>query len=114
RGPPSGPTRCGSEAAPSTGPCIASLDRRERHAERATGYLALSYFPIESSLGTWYRLSSRFPIESGTVRFTGTAMTKHVDSHCQAFQVAIDVLGRPWTALILNALQGGPLRFTEI
>ena len=41
-------------------------------------------------------------------------MTKCVDSQCRAFQVAIDVLGRPWTALILNVLQPGPLRFSEI
>jgi DNA-binding HxlR family transcriptional regulator len=37
-----------------------------------------------------------------------------VDSQCGAFQLAIDVLGRPWTALILNLLQAGPLRFSEL
>ncbi len=37
-----------------------------------------------------------------------------VDSHCQAFQAAIDVLGRPWTALILNVLVAGPCRFSEL
>lgn len=37
-----------------------------------------------------------------------------VDSQCRAFQLAIDVLGRPWTALILNVLQAGPLRFSEL
>ena len=37
-----------------------------------------------------------------------------VDCRCRAFQTAIEVLGRPWTALILNALQGGPRRFSEI
>ena len=41
-------------------------------------------------------------------------MAKKVDSQCKAFQLAIDVLGRPWTALILNVLQGGSLRFREI
>ena len=41
-------------------------------------------------------------------------MAKVVDSHCSAFQCAIDVLGRPWNALILNTLQGGPLRFCEL
>jgi DNA-binding HxlR family transcriptional regulator len=41
-------------------------------------------------------------------------MTKAVDSQCRAFQLAIDVLGRPWTALILNVLQAGPLRFSEL
>jgi DNA-binding HxlR family transcriptional regulator len=41
-------------------------------------------------------------------------MVKHVDSHCRAFQLAIDVLGKPWNALILNLLQDGPLRFSEL
>jgi DNA-binding HxlR family transcriptional regulator len=41
-------------------------------------------------------------------------MSKPVDSQCRAFQLAIEVLGRPWCALILNVLQGGPLRFSEI
>jgi DNA-binding HxlR family transcriptional regulator len=39
---------------------------------------------------------------------------KHVDSQCRAFQMAIELLGRPWTALILNVLQSGSLRFSEI
>lgn len=41
-------------------------------------------------------------------------MAKKIDSQCKAFQSAIDVLGRPWTALILNVLQDGPLRFKEL
>jgi DNA-binding HxlR family transcriptional regulator len=41
-------------------------------------------------------------------------MAKAVDSQCATFQQALDVLGRPWTAMILNTLQGGPLRFSEI
>lgn len=41
-------------------------------------------------------------------------MSKAVNSHCQAFQRAIEVLGRPWTALILNALQEGRKHFCEI
>jgi DNA-binding HxlR family transcriptional regulator len=41
-------------------------------------------------------------------------MTKPVDSQCRTFQTAIQVLGRSWNALILNVLQGGPLRFSEI
>ena len=41
-------------------------------------------------------------------------MAKAVDSQCRAFQSAIDVLGRPWNALILNLLQGGRLRFSEL
>jgi len=39
---------------------------------------------------------------------------KTVRSHCRAFQLAIDVLGRPWNALILNVLQAHPLRFSEL
>jgi len=42
------------------------------------------------------------------------AMTKPVDAQCQAFQHAMDLLARPWAALILSVLQGGPLRFSEI
>jgi DNA-binding HxlR family transcriptional regulator len=40
-------------------------------------------------------------------------MTRHVDSQCRAFQTAIELLARPWTAVILNALHGGALRFSE-
>jgi DNA-binding HxlR family transcriptional regulator len=41
-------------------------------------------------------------------------MGKTVDSHCRAFQAACDILGKPWNALILNVLQPGALRFTEL
>jgi DNA-binding HxlR family transcriptional regulator len=41
-------------------------------------------------------------------------VAKHVDSQCEAFKVAIEVLGRPWNGLILNVLQRGPLRFSEL
>jgi len=41
-------------------------------------------------------------------------MTKKVDSQCHAFQAALEVLGRPWNGLILNVLQAGALRFSEI
>jgi len=37
-----------------------------------------------------------------------------VDSQCRAFQMAIEVLGRPWNALLLNVLQAGPLRYSEL
>jgi DNA-binding HxlR family transcriptional regulator len=37
-----------------------------------------------------------------------------VDSQCQAYQRAIELLGRPWTALILNVQQSGPLRFSQL
>ena len=41
-------------------------------------------------------------------------MAKRVDPQCDAFQQAIDLLGRPWTGLILALLQNGPLRFSEL
>lgn len=41
-------------------------------------------------------------------------MARAVDCQCRAFQAAIEVLGRPWTALILATLQAGPRRFSEI
>ena len=37
-----------------------------------------------------------------------------VDSNCRSYRLAIEILGRPWTAQILNLLQQGPLRFSEI
>jgi DNA-binding HxlR family transcriptional regulator len=37
-----------------------------------------------------------------------------VDCQCRAFQDAIRLLGRPWTALILAVLQEGPKRFNEL
>lgn len=41
-------------------------------------------------------------------------MAKSIDPTCPAFTEAIDVLGKPWTGLILGLLQGGPLRFSEL
>jgi DNA-binding HxlR family transcriptional regulator len=41
-------------------------------------------------------------------------MPKHADTHCEAYQEAIQLLAKPWTAVILNVLQGGPLRFSEL
>jgi DNA-binding HxlR family transcriptional regulator len=39
---------------------------------------------------------------------------KAVDPTCKAFQLAIDVLSRPWTGLLLGLLNDGPLRFSEL
>ncbi|MBX3262473.1 MAG: helix-turn-helix transcriptional regulator [Labilithrix sp.] len=36
------------------------------------------------------------------------------DSNCESFRLALDVLVRPWAALVLNLLQAGPLRFSEL
>ena len=41
-------------------------------------------------------------------------MPRRVDSQCKTFQTAIDILGSRWNALILNVLQAGPLRFSEL
>ena len=41
-------------------------------------------------------------------------VSKPVDPLCRAFQIAIDVLSRPWTGLILGLLNDGPLRFSEL
>ena len=41
-------------------------------------------------------------------------MSAAVDTDCLAFNAAIAVLAAPWTGVILNVLQGGPLRFSEI
>lgn len=41
-------------------------------------------------------------------------MAKSIDPHCASFQHAIDILARPWTALILGLLQAGPLRFSDL
>lgn len=41
-------------------------------------------------------------------------MSKPIDCQCRAFQCAIEVLGRPWNALILATLQAGALRFSEL
>ncbi|MBL8956880.1 MAG: helix-turn-helix transcriptional regulator [Myxococcaceae bacterium] len=41
-------------------------------------------------------------------------MRKCVDSQCRGFKEAVSLLGRPWTALILNVLQEGALRFNEL
>lgn len=41
-------------------------------------------------------------------------MARRVDSQCRTFQTAIDILSSRWNGLILNELQGGPLRFSEL
>src|SRR5205807_9992031 len=50
----------------------------------------------------------------GSTMVTLATMPKPVDSQCRTFQTAIQVLGRPWNALILNVLQEGPLRFSAL
>jgi DNA-binding HxlR family transcriptional regulator len=38
----------------------------------------------------------------------------HLHPMCPGFKAALDILGRPWTGLILTLLQDGPLRFCEL
>jgi DNA-binding HxlR family transcriptional regulator len=47
-------------------------------------------------------------------RAGGADLMPGVDPGCRAFQVAIDVLARPWSGLILGLLGSGELRFSEI
>jgi DNA-binding HxlR family transcriptional regulator len=41
-------------------------------------------------------------------------MSTRVDTNCRSYRLALEILARPWTAQILNALQESPLRFSEI
>ncbi len=41
-------------------------------------------------------------------------MPKPSDPLCASIQTALDLLGRPWTGLVLAALQRGPSRFSEL
>ena len=41
-------------------------------------------------------------------------MTRAVNHQCRAFEVAIDVLGRPWNGQLLTALQQGPMHFSDL
>jgi len=36
------------------------------------------------------------------------------DGRCSSIEAALQVLGRPWTGLVLYVLQSGPLRFSEL
>jgi DNA-binding HxlR family transcriptional regulator len=54
------------------------------------------------------------PLPFGKCRGYTFFMATAVDCQCRAFQLAIEVLGRPWTALLLTLLQAGPRRFNEI
>ena len=65
---------------------------------------------MATKLRSSFPLSSSYPLDSDKRNL----MTKAVDSRCRAFQLAIDVLGRPWNALILTVLLAGPLRFSEL
>jgi DNA-binding HxlR family transcriptional regulator len=41
-------------------------------------------------------------------------MTREHGEICLRYRAAIDVLGKRWTALVLNLLMGGPMRFGEL
>jgi DNA-binding HxlR family transcriptional regulator len=57
----------------------------------------------------------RFLLESVVRRMARMPKrAKLLDPQCRAFQAALEVLGRPWTGLILGVLLTGPLRFGEL
>jgi len=39
---------------------------------------------------------------------------RHTSKICRRFQTAADLVGRRWTALIVQQLQGGPRRYSEL
>jgi DNA-binding HxlR family transcriptional regulator len=39
---------------------------------------------------------------------------EHEGAECAQFHAAMEVLAKPWTGLIIRALEGGPLRFREL
>jgi DNA-binding HxlR family transcriptional regulator len=41
-------------------------------------------------------------------------MKKPLDPLCPSIQAALDLLGRPWTGLVLAVLQEGALRYSEL
>jgi DNA-binding HxlR family transcriptional regulator len=41
-------------------------------------------------------------------------MARSLDPLCPSIQIVLDLLGRPWTGLVLAALQAGPLRFSQL
>lgn len=41
-------------------------------------------------------------------------MGKDLDPLCPSIQAALDLLGRPWTGLVLAVLQDGPLRYSAL
>lgn len=49
------------------------------------------------------------PIES---KMASTSMTQTL--HCPRYEHAIQILGKRWTGLLLNALMDGPRRFCEL
>jgi DNA-binding HxlR family transcriptional regulator len=59
-----------------------------------------------------YPLSITYQMDSSDLTLGNSSQL--VDSQCRAFQLAIDVLGRPWNALILNVLLEGSLRFNAL
>jgi len=61
-----------------------------------------------------FPMSSGFPQGSVRARLRGVKAKSGVDPHCKAYQSAIDLLARPWTGLILQLLQAGPCRFSEL
>lgn len=43
-----------------------------------------------------------------------TPMKRYCGTLCPKFQVAMDILAKPWNGLIIATLEEGPLRFSEL
>jgi len=44
----------------------------------------------------------------------GSYLMRHTEPICVRYQQAADLISKRWTALILKALMGGPMRFNEM
>ncbi len=50
----------------------------------------------------------------GPPTYTGRAMKRVCEHLCPRFQLAMDVIARPWNGLIMASLEDGPVRFGEL
>src|ERR1039458_7460301 len=74
--------------------------RPARHGPEASGKLA-----VLARRSGW-RDPPRRPDNLGRMSARST--------DCPKFQAALEILGRPWTGLILNALGSGPMRYGDL
>src|SRR6185369_12567164 len=81
-------------------------------ADAGTSSLWIRRWDIRSMLEGWRVTSDCQGTFFWEVTYYLSCM--HVDCQCQAFQVAVEILGRPWNAFLLTMLQDGALRFSEI
>jgi DNA-binding HxlR family transcriptional regulator len=57
-------------------------------------------------------------LEASPSLLIGTTHTRPVShekrDECPKFQAAMEVLAKPWSGILIAALEGGPLRFSEL